>query len=74
MTTTPVTAIGPDMGIVLPAEVLKKLNASPGDQLCLIDTPTGVELQRVDPELAEQLAAAEIVMREDFEALRKLAQ
>jgi putative addiction module antidote len=74
MTTAQVTPFGNSMGIVLPPQILQKLNVVSGDQLCLIETANGVELKRVDPELAEQLRAADQVMREDDEALRRLAE
>lgn len=74
MTTAQVTPFGNSVGIVLPPEVLQKLNLVSGDQVYLRETAAGVELKRVDPELAEQLLAADQVMREDDEALRRLAE
>jgi putative addiction module antidote len=72
--TTQVTPFGDAIGIVLPPEALQKLNVVSGDQLCLVETKDGIELKAIDSELAEQLLAADEVMREDDEALRRLAE
>lgn len=72
--TTQVTPFGDSVGIVLPPEALQKLNVVSGDQLCLIETPDGITLKAVDSELAEQLLAADEVMHEDDQALRRLAE
>jgi putative addiction module antidote len=74
MTTTAITTVDNSFSIELPREVIERLKVSSGDKLRLVETPTGVELQRIDPELAEQLAAFEQVMREDDDALRRLAE
>jgi len=74
MTTAQVTSVGNAVAVVLPPEVAEHLKVVSGDKLRLIETPTGVELQRVDAELAEQLGAFDQVMREDDEALRRLAE
>ena len=74
MVTTNVTAIGDALGIVLPNEVLQKLQASSGDQLCLIDTPNGVEIVSLTPAQAEQLRIGREVIAENREALRELAK
>jgi hypothetical protein len=45
-----------------------------GDKLFAIETPNGIELTPFDPEVAEQMTFAKRVMREDRDALRKLAE
>jgi putative addiction module antidote len=74
MTTTQVTAVGNAVSIVLPPEIVERLKVVSGDRLCFRETLTGIELQRVDDELIEQLASFDQVMREDDEALRRLAE
>jgi putative addiction module antidote len=74
MTTTQATTVGNSIGIVLPPEVIERLKVVSGDRLCLTETPNGFELQRLDDELASQLAAFDQVMHEDDEALRRLAE
>jgi putative addiction module antidote len=44
-----VSAIENGLGIILPTEVLTRLNVTPGDTLYTIDTPDGVILTRSDP-------------------------
>jgi putative addiction module antidote len=59
---------------VLPKEMLEKLRVSKGDTLFAVETPNGIELTPYNPEFAEQLQIADRVMREDRDALRKLAE
>ena len=72
--TLKLTAIGNSLGVVLPRELLSKLRIDKGDNLYVIETPDGIELTPFDPELARQLQAAEEVMRENRDVLRKLAK
>ncbi len=74
MTTTQVTAVGNSVSIELPPEIVDRLKVVSGDRVCFRETPTGVELQRMDAELAEQFAAFDQVAQEDEEALRRLAE
>lgn len=61
--------------IVLPAEVLARMQVKAGDRLCLTETADGS--YRITPypvEFARQMAHAEKIMREDREVLRALAK
>jgi putative addiction module antidote len=69
-----ITTIGNSTGIILPKEILEKLRVSKGDTLFAIETSRGIELTPFNPEVAEQMNLAEQVMREDRDALRKLAE
>ncbi len=69
-----ITTIGNSTGVILPKELLEKLRVSKGDTLFAIETSKGIELTAYNPEVAEQMKLAEQVMREDRDALRKLAQ
>lgn len=69
-----ITTIGNSTGIILPKEILEKLRVSKGDTLFAVETSNGIELTPYNPEVAEQLKLAEQVMREDRDALRKLAE
>jgi putative addiction module antidote len=69
-----ITTIGNSIGIILPKEILEKLRVSKGDTLFAIETSKGIELTPFNPEVAEQMILAEQVMREDRDALRKLAE
>jgi putative addiction module antidote len=74
MTTVKVTTVGNSSGIVLPRDVLDRLRVGKGDVLYVLETPNGIELTPYNPEVAAQMEAAERVMREDRDVLRKLAK
>lgn len=69
-----ITSIGNSAGVILPKEVLSRLRLEKGDELYLLETPDGIKLTAFDPTLAEQMAVAEQVMREDRQVLHQLAQ
>ena len=62
------------MGIVLPKEVLTKLNAGKGDVLYLVDSPEGMTLTPYQQDFEVQLEAAEKVMKKYRNALHELAK
>jgi len=74
MSVLKVTNIGNSVGVILPDEILERLRVKRGDTLYAIETKNGIELTSNNPALAEQIEIAERVMREDQEALRKLAE
>ena len=69
-----IVTVGNSTGVVLPKEILEKLRVQKGDSIFAVETSKGIELTPYNPELAEQLKIAEQVMREDRDALRKLAE
>jgi len=50
------------------------LRVKRGDRLYAIETPNGIELTPYDPAFAAQMDAAEEIMREDRDVLKKLAK
>jgi putative addiction module antidote len=68
------TAIGNSVGVILPKEILALLNVDKGDALYVTRTPNGIELTAYNEKFARHMKAAEIVMRENRDALRKLAE
>lgn len=62
------------MGVILPKEILERLRVTRGDSLYVIETKNGIELTSYNPEFASQVEVAERVMREDRDALKKLAE
>jgi putative addiction module antidote len=74
MTSLKITTIGNSVGVVLPKELLARLRVGKGDTLFAVETPNGIELTPYDPAFAEQMTAAEDVMHEDRDVLRKLAE
>jgi putative addiction module antidote len=69
-----VTQIGNSLGVILPKEVLAKLNIDKGDTLIATDADGGVTLSAYDPELAEDMAAAKDIMRRYRDTLKALAK
>ena len=74
MTVLKITTVGNSVGIILPKEILERLRVKRGDNLYAIETKNGIELTAYDPEFARQVELAERVMREDRDALRRLAK
>lgn len=74
MTSLKLTTVGNSTGVVLPQEILERLRIDRGDLLYVVETPLGIELIPSDSELARQMEAAERVMKEDRDVLRKLAE
>jgi len=72
--TVKVTTVGNSAGVTLPKEVLAKLRVSKGDTLCVTETPEGLLLTPYSAEFVEIMEAAEIIMRENRDALKVLAQ
>lgn len=68
------TGVGNSTGVILPKDVLARLRLKKGDLLYLVETPDGYRLTPYDPEVALQLEAAEAVMSEERDVLRKLAE
>jgi len=66
--------IGNSVGVILPKDVLAKLRVREGDMLYLTEAPDGYRISQYDPEFARQMEAAEEVMRENRDVLRKLAE
>ena len=74
MATLKVMQIGNSHGVVLPKEVLARLNIEKGDTLYLSDTPYGVRLTTQDAEFEHQMKLAKQVMRQYRDALAELAK
>jgi putative addiction module antidote len=74
LATLKVTTVGNSVGVTLPKEVLAKLRVGKGDTLCVTETPDGILLTPYSAEFAEIMEAAEVIMRENRDALKALAQ
>jgi putative addiction module antidote len=72
--TVKLTTIGNSVGIVLPKELLAKLNVEKGDTLYVSETPDGIQLTPYDQDFADQMKAARRVMKENRDVLRRLAE
>jgi len=73
-TTTKIIAVGNSAGIILPKEILVRLNLEKGDTVYITEGAEGIRLQRYDQEFAAQMEAAREVMRENRDVLRRLAE
>jgi putative addiction module antidote len=69
-----VTTIGSSAGVVLPKEILARLQVTKGDLLYVTQTARGIELSPYDPAFEEEMEAARKVMRRYRNALRQLAK
>ena len=64
---------GNSLGLVLPKEAVARLKVAEGDTVYLTDAEDGYRITPMDGSFAEQMAAAEDIMREDRDVLRELA-
>ena len=69
-----ITAIGNSLGVILPKEVLARLQVEKGDMLSVVETPDGVRLTAYDPTFETQMEAARKIMKDRRAALRELAK
>ena len=68
------TQIGNSVGIVLPREVLRKLNAEKGDELFLIEGSEGYMISPYIEHFEEQIDSAARTMKQYRNALHELAK
>jgi putative addiction module antidote len=71
---TTVRKIGNSEGVILPKELLERLNIQAGDQLAIIETAKGLTLEPVDDSFERQMKAAREIMDKYKVALQKLAE
>ena len=69
-----VTTVGSSTGIILPKEVMAKLNISKGDTITFIETANGVEITAYDPNFEEEMNLARKAMGDFRNALKELAK
>lgn len=74
MQTLKIRKVGNSLGVVLPKEVLARLKVEEGDTIYLTDAQDGYRITPMDADFAEQMSAAEAIMREDRNVLRELAR
>ena len=68
------TQIGNSVGVILPKEILARLNLVKGDSLFVTNTPDGVALTPYDPNFQTQMTAARDIMRKRRNVLHELAK
>jgi putative addiction module antidote len=68
------TQIGNSVGLVLPKEVLARLDVEKGDMVYLTDSPNGMRITTVNPEFVDQMKAAKEIMKRRRDVLSELAK
>lgn len=66
--------LGNSMGVVIPREVLVRLNVEMGDTIFLTESPDGFHITAYDEEFEKQMKIARKIMKEDRDILRALAK
>lgn len=69
-----VRKIGNSEGVIIPKEVLERMNLKAGDELEVIESKEGVSLRPVDDVFERQMKAAREFMDQYKVALQKLAE
>jgi len=74
MVTLKVRRFGNSLGVVLPKEVIARLNTGNGAPLYLTETPEGYQLVPHDPDFRAKMEKAEDIMRRYPDTLHVLAK
>ena len=75
MTTLKLTAIGSSTGVIIPKEMLARMNVAKGDALYVVEAPDGsYRLTPYDPAFARKLEKADEIMRRYRNTLHTLAK
>ncbi len=75
MPTLKLTAVGTSTGVVIPKEMLARLNVAKGDLVYAVETPDGgYRLTPYDPAFAARMEKAEEIIRRYRNTLRVLAR
>jgi putative addiction module antidote len=75
MPTLKLTAVGTSTGVVIPKEMLARLNLAKGDLVYAVETPDGgYRLTPYDPAFAARMDKAQAIMRRYRNTLRVLAE
>ena len=69
-----VRKIGNSEGVIIPKDVLDRMNVKAGDSLELVATGKGIALEPVDDSFERQMEAARQIMDKYKVALQKLAE
>jgi putative addiction module antidote len=74
MFTTKITKVGNSSAMIIPREIMDKMNLRQGDQLYLHVDKQTIQVSACDPDFVADMALADEIMREDREVLNQLAQ
>lgn len=68
------TRVGNSVGVVLPKDLLARLNLQLGDTIFLTESPDGYRITPYNPDFERQYALAKTIMKRRRSALRELAK
>lgn len=74
MYTLKLTQIGNSLGVVLPKEILARLDVEKGDEIYLTVSPDGMRITTHNPEFEAQMRAARTIMKKRRAVLKELAK
>jgi putative addiction module antidote len=74
MSALKLTQIGNSVGVILPKELLARLNVTKGDTVFWTETANGVTLSAYNPEFEAQMTEARRIMKKRRAVLRELAK
>lgn len=75
MLTLKLTAIGTSTGVIIPKEMLTRMNLGKGDSLYVVEAPDGsYRLTPYDPGFAAKMEKVDDIMRRYRNTLRELAK
>jgi len=66
--------VGNSSAVILPKEVMQRLNLQQGDEVSIIDSENGILLSPYNDKVNLQMELATKVMRENRNMLKKLAE
>ncbi|MGY6530322.1 MAG: AbrB/MazE/SpoVT family DNA-binding domain-containing protein [Cyanobacterium sp.] len=69
-----VTNIGEAIAIVLPKEILARMQIDQGDELYLVETEKGFAISNYPSEMEKEIETARKVMKQYHDALKELAR
>ena len=74
ITTTKLRKIGTSTGVIIPKEILDKLNLQSGDEVSVINNKGEVKISKTDKEFEEDLALAKDLMKKRYNLYKKLSE
>jgi len=74
MSALKLSQIGNSVGVILPKDVLGRLNLEKGDTLFLTDSANGFNLSPYNPTFDAQMTEARRIMKKRRDVLRELAK
>jgi putative addiction module antidote len=74
MHTLKLIQIGNSLGVIFPPKLLAELQLKKGDEVYITETPDGLRITSLNPEVAEQMRLARGITKERRDVLRELAK